>query len=228
MTKRLVWDLPLRLFHWLFVVSIAASWGTAKLGVEWMQYHFYLGYFMIGLLTFRIIWGFIGPRHARFASFLTGPSGCIAYARGFFSANSHVSVGHNPLGGLMVIVMLLLVITQVTSGLFTTDDVIWTGPYYPAVSKDTSSLLSTVHNINFNILLGAIALHLLAIGYYRMVKKQNLVSAMFTGLKPATVVPEHEAIDSSQLLKALIVSVASAGFVYWVIVNAPPAADNIY
>ncbi len=228
MTKRLVWDLPLRLFHWLFVLTIAASWGTAKLGVEWMQYHFYLGYFMIGLLTFRIIWGFIGPRHARFTSFIKGPTGVLTYAQQMFSADGHASIGHNPVGGLMVILMLLLAVAQVTTGLFTTDAVIWTGPYYTTVSKNTSSLLSTVHNINFNVILGAVALHLLAIGYYRMVKKQNLVSAMFTGLKPAAIVPEHEAISHSQLLKALIVSVVSAGFVYWIVTSAPPVPDNVF
>ena len=228
MTKRLVWDLPLRLFHWLFALSVATSWATAKAGVDWMQYHIYLGYFVIGLLVFRVIWGFIGPRHARFSSFLERPAAVWSYARGLFSSDSHVSVGHNPLGGLMVILMLALVAVQASTGLFTTDTILWTGPYYPSVSSATASLLSTVHNVNFNLILAAVGLHLAAIVYYRTVKKQNLVSAMFTGYKPAAVVPEHHAITSSQLLKAIVVSAVSSAFVYWLIVNAPPAPDNIF
>ena len=228
MTKRLVWDLPLRLFHWLFVLSIVASYVTAKLGVEYRQYHFYLGYWMMGLLLFRIIWGFIGPRHARFSTFLVGPSSVIQYAKDMFNPNSHAHVGHNPVGGLMVILMLLLVVIQATTGLFTTDAVIWTGPYYPAVKESTSSLLSTVHDVNFNIIIGAVVLHLAAITYYHWYKKQNLVSAMFTGYKPAEQVPEHLAITSSQLFKALIVAVVAAGIVYWILAMAPPPADNTF
>jgi len=228
MTKRLVWDLPLRLFHWLFALSIAASWATGKAGFDWMQYHFYLGYFMIGLLVFRFVWGFVGPRHARFSSFLERPGAVMKYARGLFDPNSHPSVGHNPLGGLMVIVMLLLLVTQVSTGLFATDAVIWTGPYYPSVSAHTSSLLSSIHSINFNFILAAAGLHILAIAYYRVHKKQNLVSAMFTGYKPAALVPEHHAIPSSQLLKAIIVSALSSAFVYWLITSAPPAPDNVF
>ena len=228
MTKRLVWDLPLRLFHWLFVLSIVASYVTAKLGVEYRQYHFYLGYWMMGLLLFRIIWGFIGPKHARFSTFLVGPSSVVEYAKDLFNPNSHAHVGHNPVGGLMVILMLLLVVIQATTGLFTTDAVIWTGPYYPAVKESTSSFLSTVHDVNFNIIIGAVVLHLAAITYYHWYKKQNLVSAMFTGYKPAEHVPEHLAITSSQLFKALIVAVVAAGIVYWILAMAPPPPDNTF
>ena len=228
MTQRLVWDLPLRLFHWLFALTVAASWTTAKLGVDWMQYHFYLGYLAIGLLVFRLIWGFIGPRHARFSSFLEKPGVVWRYAKSLLEPHSHPSVGHNPLGGLMVIVMLVLVSAQVTTGLFSTDAIIWTGPYYPSVSSATASWLSTVHSVNSNFILAAVGVHILAILYYRFFKKQSLVSAMFTGYKPAALVPDGHAIGSSQLLKAVIVSAVAAGFVYWVIVSAPPAPDNVF
>jgi cytochrome b len=228
-TRRLVWDLPLRLFHWLFATCIVASYVTGKVGFEWMQYHFYLGYCMIGLLVFRVIWGFLGPRHARFSSFLEKPSVVWDYARRLFDATSSPSVGHNPVGALMVILMLLLVGAQVTTGLFATDAVIWTGPYYPSVKASTASLLSTVHSVNVNIILGAVVLHVAAIIYYRVHKKQGLAAAMFTGYKPAAVVPPHHAITSSQLLKAIIVSALAAGFVYWLIaINAPPPSDNSF
>ena len=227
-SRRLVWDLPLRVFHWLFAGAVAACWITAKVGFDWMQYHFYLGYLVIGLLIFRVIWGFIGPHHARFSSFLEKPSAIQAYARHLFHRNSTPSVGHNPIGGLMVILMLLLAVVQVSTGLFSTDAVIWTGPYYPLVKHSTASLLSSIHSVNQNIILGAVGLHILAIIYYRAYKKQSLVSAMFTGYKPAALVSPQQAISSSQLLKAVVVCAVAACVVYVLIVNAPPPPDNTF
>ena len=115
--RRLVWDLPLRLFHWIFATCIVASYVTAKLGFDWMQWHFYLGYTTIGLLVFRILWGFFGPRHARFSSFLHKPSAIWLYVRGMFSRNSTPSIGHNPVGGLMVFLMIVLVAIQAGSSI---------------------------------------------------------------------------------------------------------------
>jgi cytochrome b len=226
--KRLVWDLPLRLFHWLFATSIVASYVTAKLGFDWMQWHFYLGYTAIGLLVFRVLWGIFGPRHARFSSFIHTPSAIWLYFKGMLNPGSVPSVGHNPVGGLMVIVMLLLVAVQAGTGLFTTDAVVWAGPYNPSVSESTASLLSTVHNWNFNFIIAAVCLHVAAILFYALYKKQNLVVPMLHGHKPATLVPEHEAISSSQLFKALVVSLVAAGFVYWLLAHAPVVADNTY
>jgi cytochrome b len=228
--RRLVWDLPLRAFHWLFAASILASWATAEAGFEWMKVHMRLGYFMIGLLLFRVVWGFIGPRHARFASFLKGPGAVWRYARGLRDKASEavVSVGHNPLGGLMVILMLLLVALQATTGLFATDDIAWAGPYNPSVSDTLAHQLTSVHHANFNLILAAIVLHVAAIAYYAKVKRQNLVPAMVTGWKPAEAVPASEAITSSELVKAAIVIALSAGAVYWLLSNAPPPPDVTY
>ncbi len=225
--RRLVWDLPLRAFHWLFAASILASWATAEAGFGWMQWHIRLGYWMIGLLSFRILWGFVGPRHARFTSFLAGPRAIWRYAKGLTGFGDAVqSVGHNPLGGLMVIVMLLLVAFQVSTGLFATDDIAWTGPYNPSVSGATAHYLTKLHHRNFNLIWAAIGLHVAAISYYAFVKKQNLVPAMLTGWKPAEAVPAGEAISSSELWKALIVMVVSAGIVYAVLHGAPHVAAS--
>jgi cytochrome b len=224
--KRLVWDLPLRVFHWLFALSIAASWATAKAGFEYMQYHFYLGYWMIGLVVFRVIWGFIGPRHARFSNFLHGPSTLLKYFRSLTGGEPLITPGHNPAGGLMVIVMMAMVALQAGTGLFATDDIAWSGPYNPAVDGSLAGKLTSLHHANFNWILGAIALHLLAIGFYWLVKKQNLVVPMFTGHKPAAWVAEHEAITSSELMKALIVILISSGLVYWLIGAAPEPVDT--
>ncbi len=226
--RRLVWDLPLRAFHWLFAASIVASHATAQPGSAWMPWHMRLGYWMMGLLTFRILWGFVGPRHARFASFLTGPRAVWRYAKGLTGFDEAIhSVGHNPLGGVMVVVMLLLVAFQVGTGLFATDDIVWTGPYNSAVSSATARLLTSLHHRNFNLIWAAIALHVGAIAYYAFVKKQNLVPAMLTGWKPAEAVPAGEAITSSELWKALLVMIVSAAVVYGVLHGAPPATSSV-
>ncbi len=225
--KRLVWDLPLRAFHWLFAASILASWATATAGFSWMQWHIRLGYWMIGLLSFRVLWGFVGPRHARFTSFLSGPRAMLRYAKGLTGSGEPVhTVGHNPLGGVMVIIMLLLVAFQVSTGLFATDDIAWNGPYYPTVSSATAHLLTSLHHKNFDLIWAAIALHVGAIAYYAFLKKQNLVPAMLTGWKPAEAVPADEAIPSSQLWKALVVMIVCVGIVYAVLSGAPHVAPG--
>jgi cytochrome b len=223
--RRLVWDLPLRLFHWLLVLSLGALWATGEAGFDYMQYHMYLGYWTLGLIVFRIIWGFVGPRHARFSNFLAGPSALWRYAKGLGAGTMIQTAGHNPLGGISVIVMLVLVGFQVATGLFATDDILWTGPYNGAVSSDTAEKLTSFHHLNFNIILVAVSLHIIAIAFYFLVKKQNLVGAMFHGKKPAAHVPEHEAITKSELVKAVIVIVVSAGLVYWFISAAPAPAE---
>ncbi len=223
--RRLVWDLPLRLFHWLLVLSLGALWATGEAGFDYMQYHMYLGYWTAGLIVFRIIWGFVGPRHARFSSFITGPGGIWRYARGLAAGTMIQSVGHNPLGGISVIVMLVLVGFQITTGLFATDDILWTGPYNGTVGSDTADRLTSLHHLNFNIILAAVAMHILAIAFYFLVKKQNLVGSMLHGKKPAQLVPEHEAITKSEIVKAVIVIAISAALVYWLISAAPEPAD---
>lgn len=235
--KRLVWDLPLRLFHWLLVLSIAASWYTAENSEEYItagenvysytQIHFWLGYWTLGLIAFRILWGFIGPKHARFSSFLTGPSKLLGYARTVFRRDSAPAVGHNPLGGLMVVLMILMVGAQAVTGLFLIDNTeIYAAPYHPAVSGETAGTLARFHHVNFDVLLWVIGVHVLAIVFYVAWKRQNLVGPMVTGRKAA--LSEHEAIPGSQWLKALILILVCAGAVYVVLKNAPPPAAGEY
>jgi cytochrome b len=223
--RRLVWDLPLRLFHWLLVLSIIASYVTAKIGIETMQYHMYLGYWTLGLILFRIFWGFVGPRHARFSSFIGSPAWVWRYAKGLAAGTMIQTVGHNPLGGLMVVLMLLLVGFQAVTGLFATDDIVWTGPYNGAVSGDTADQMTSWHHTNFNFILAAVALHIMAIAFYFLVKKQNLVGAMLHGKKAAQHVPAHEAITKSEIVRAVVVILISAGLVYWLISAAPEPPD---
>ena len=217
---RLVWDLPLRVFHWLLVLTIIGSYVTAKLGE--MTWHKGLGLLMIGMLIFRVLWGLIGPRHARFGNFIKGPGTVLRYLKGGVK-----SVGHNPLGAGMVVLMLLLLTLQATTGLFSTDDVAFVGPYFPSVSHKLAEQLTGIHHKNFNFILAAIVLHLAAITYYTFVKKERLVPAMFHGHKSAEYVPANEAITSSQLWKALIVIAVAGGCVFWLLHAAPPPPESI-
>jgi cytochrome b len=237
--KRLVWDLPLRVFHWLLVVSIAASWYTAENGGEYLtwgedvisytQIHFWLGYWALGMISFRILWGFVGPKHARFTSFLAGPGKIISYGRTVFQRNTVPSVGHNPLGGWMVVLMLLMIGAQAATGLFLIDNTeIYPAIYHPSVEAATATTLGRFHHLNFNVLLWIISLHVLAIAFYALYKRQNLVGPMFSGHKVAASIPEREAIAGSQLLKALIVALVCAGGVYLLVKMAPPPVESEY
>jgi cytochrome b len=225
----LVWDLPLRIFHWLFAASILAAWGTAKLGFAWMQWHFWIGYEIMGLLIFRIVWGIVGPKHSRFASFVKGPGAILEYLRALIRGADPANLaGHNPLGALMVILMLALAATQVSTGLFATDDIAWAGPYNAAVRDSTAKQLTALHHSIFNLIWAAIALHTGAILYYAAVKKRNLVPAMWSGRNPSNSTPPDQAIESSELWKAAIVTAISAAIVYGVLSEAPPALGTLY
>ena len=231
--KRLVWDLPLRAFHWLLFLSIVGLWVTGKsdadymdwltkhFDVTWMEWHFRIGYFVIGLLLFRIIWGFIGPKHARFVNFVPGPAKFFSYLGGVFKRDSKPAIGHNPMGAMMVLVLLVSVGLQAFTGLFTSDDIVWSGPYNSAVSTALADKMGAIHHENYEILLVLIGLHIAAIVYYAIWKRQRLVPAMVTGMKPAEEVPANEAIPGSQLLKALIVALLCVGAVTVLVKKAP-------
>jgi cytochrome b len=226
--KRLVWDLPVRLFHWLLALDILGLYLTAQPGTPTMEWHFRLGYVALGLVAFRIVWGFIGPRHARFSTFLVGPSALFRYVRHFFNRDSPAAPGHNPVGALMVLVLLAMVGFQAITGLFASDDIVFAGPYNGAVSGATATRMGSWHHLNFSILQWAILLHVLAVFFYLFFKRQNLIGAMFSGRKPAHVVSETEAITGSQLLKATILAALVAGGVWWLIAAAPPPAEISY
>ncbi len=231
--KRLVWDLPLRLFHWLLVLSIAASWYTAENSEEFLEMgslfysyteiHFWLGYWTLGLILFRVIWGFVGPRHARFASFIAGPSKTVAYLKSFGSRDYVPAPGHNPLGAWSVVVMLAMVAAQAITGLFIIDNTeIYPAPFHTSVEPATASRMASFHFTNFDVLLWVIGLHVLAVFFYLFVKRQNLIGAMVHGRKPGALVAEQEAITGSNLLKALAVILISAAAVWLLLQFAPP------
>ncbi|WP_414830486.1 cytochrome b/b6 domain-containing protein [Alteromonas sp. H39] len=218
MEKRMIWDIPTRLFHWLLVASLSIQYATAEWLDDAMQWHFYVGYFTIGLVIFRLIWGFIGPEHARFRHFLKGPTAIISYMRSLPDKHAVPHAGHNPLGGVFVIVMLLLIAIQAVSGLFLTDEVFLDGPYRHLVSDSTQDVMSTLHHQVIDALLIVIALHIAAIAFYAVYKKQSLTSAMIHGKKATS----SQGITSSRLLLAVVVAAIVAALVYLGIDILPP------
>jgi len=225
--KHLIWDLPLRIFHWSFACTILGSWYTSENKGEYIELHIQLGYVAIGLLLFRVLWGIIGPKHARFSQFIPSPRSLFSYLRK--SDKYKGSPGHNPLGALMVILMIVLITIQTMSGLFINDDVFSSGPYYGSISKGLEKVMIFLHHNTFDLMIGAIALHISAIVYYWRVKKQNLVLPMFTGKKTDDQVKKSDAIPHSKLLLAVIIAAFSVGLVYWlVVINAPVIEDFYY
>jgi cytochrome b len=177
-----VWDWPLRLFHWLLVLAIVAAYLTQYFGA--MDWHQRIGLTVIGLIVFRLVWGFVGTRHARFAEFVRGPAGVLAYLRGEWRG-----FGHTPLGGWSVLLLLLLPLAMAASGLFANDDIAFAGLLSGWVNKSVSDQLTSLHYLGFNLLLGLIGLHLAAIAFYRLKRRVDLVRPMLTGWKEAREAP---------------------------------------
>lgn len=173
-----IWDLPLRLFHWLLVVAVAAAYITAKIGGSLIDWHGRIGIFILGLLVFRILWGFVGSTHARFLTFFPTLPRLAAYLKGRWQG-----IGHNPLGALSVFALLAVLAVQVGTGLFANDDIAYVGPLSGFVDKSLSDRLTGLHNTIFDLLVGFVVLHVVAIVFYRWVKKTNLVAPMLTGKK---------------------------------------------
>ena len=213
--KILIWDFPVRLFHWSLVLMFCISWITAEIGGNAMQYHMWSGYVVVGLVLFRILWGIAGSESARFSHFIHGPASVLSYTRSLFKPGYKTETGHTPLGGWSVISLLLVLATQAISGLFSNDDIANEGPLYHLVRKATSNFLSVVHQYFFNVLLGLVVLHLAAIVFYRMKHRDNLVKPMITGYKvvDANVTEPKQ----SNLLLAIVLALFSAGTVYWIV-----------
>ncbi|RBP51196.1 cytochrome b/b6 domain-containing protein [Arenicella xantha] len=234
----LVWDLPTRLFHWLLVLAVSYSWISIEI-LENMQHHFYAGYTVLTLLLFRVIWGMIGSYYSRLSRLVFPVSEITRYAKQLFSRSSDVAInnsalndsskksaylGHNPLGSLSVIAILLILITQVGLGLFSTDDYAF-GPLAGLVSADMRSTLTELHHDNVTLIYAILALHILAIAFYQFFKKESLTRAMVTGKKlgePSNI----NKIRSTWL--ALVVLAISIGAVYWLttaFIDQLPQAD---
>jgi cytochrome b len=206
-TRIRLWDLPVRIFHWSLVVAVLVAFVTAKLGGDWMDWHGRAGLAIVGLVTFRVVWGIVGSTHARFLSFAPTPSRLRAYLTGRWHG-----VGHNPLGALSVFGLLALLAVQAGTGLFSNDDIAFDGPLSGLIEKARSDSLTGLHHQLSNVLLVLLGLHILAIAFYLLVKKHDLIKPMLTGWKHAQGrhVAQRETRGGSPfgLAVALLVAVA--------------------
>lgn len=213
-----VWDLPTRLFHWVLAACVVGSVVSAKVGGNAMAWHFRLGYVVFALLAFRVLWGLVGGRWSRFASFIRSPGAVMRYLRGKSDPAELTEVGHNPLGALSVIGLIVLLGAQVGSGLFADDEIANSGPLTALVSGATVSSLTTWHK-SFGqwIVLTLVALHVAAILFYLLKKKLNLVKPMWTGDKLLPADTPASADGWGQRLLALVLVGLCAGVVAWVL-----------
>ena len=182
-----VWDLPIRLFHWLLVACIIGSLVSIHLFDSAVELHAYFGYCILTLLVFRVIWGFVGSRHARFASFVPNRQSILNYLQG----KSPRFLGHNPIGALSVFALLFVLCVQVVTGLFADDEIAFQGPLAKYVPSAIVSFLSEIHEGNQVIIYTLITIHIAAIWYYKKFKGENLIKPMISGDKE--IDPSEEA-----------------------------------
>ncbi len=211
MTKKRirVWDLPVRLFHWLTVVVVAAAIFTGLNGGNMMVHHERLGLILVGLISFRLAWGVLGSDTARFTRFVRGPAAIVAYLRGHWRG-----IGHNPLGALSVLALLGLFGFQALSGLFASDDIAFSGPLRSLVDASFSSWITSVHRDMLWVMAALVAVHVGAILFYARVKKDNLVKPMITGWKDVDDGEAQSTHGGGWL--AFVVALAVALFAVWV------------
>jgi cytochrome b len=206
------WDVPTRLVHWGFVLGVAGAWWTGENGR--MEWHRWLGYGLLALVLFRLYWGFFGSSTARFGQFLRGPGAIGSYLRGRWE----VAAGHNPLGALSVVALLALLGLQISLGLIAVDvDGIESGPLSVFVNFETGRAAAHWHERIFNALMVLVLLHIAAILYYRLVKKESLAAAMFHGTRvyPREVPP----VQPASTLR-LVIGIVIAAALTWAVTRA--------
>lgn len=207
-----VWDVPTRIVHWGLAIAFPFSWAAA----EWDNWpaHRASGYVILGLLIFRVIWGFAGSDTSRFGTFLRGPGAVFTYARSLPSRAASAAYGHNPLGGWSVALMLLALIVQVGLGVVAVDtDGLESGPLADYVSFETGRWASKLHHQLFNVLLALVALHVAAVAFYALWKRRNLVTAMITGRMTSDEAQPGGFAPASRAVAVAVVAGAIAWFV---------------
>jgi len=210
-----VWDLPTRLFHALLIVCVAGLVITGEIGGDAMRLHFLFGYGVLTLVLFRLVWGFVGGHWSRFVNFVPTPAQLLAYVQALRTRSAPPSVGHNPLGALSVIAMLLMLAIQVLSGFISDDEIAATGPWTSLVPNAWIELATEYHSeIGKTILIVLVILHVASILYYKRYKNEDLITPMIKGDKqePATT-PASRDTRTSRIF-ALSVLLACAYGVY--------------
>ncbi len=210
-----IWDLPTRVFHWALFVCVAGLIITGNVGGYWMSWHFRLGYCVMTLLMFRIVWGFVGGKWSRFASFIYSPKSLFDYLSG--KAKPEHSAGHSPLGALSVFGLLAFLALQVGTGLISDDEITNAGPLTRFVKNATVSLATWWHKeVGNKVIVAMVVLHIVAILIYLFKQKQNLIRPMIGGDKQMAQAVESSKDNLGSRLAALVVLAVCGAFVYWV------------
>lgn len=206
-----LWDAPVRIVHWLLVGLIAFSWWSSE---DYLEWHRWSGYAIIGLVLFRIYWGFAGGGAARFSSFVKGPRATLAYVRGLGRRDASDVPGHNPLGALSVLALLGVLVFQVTTGLFAVDvDGFESGPLSDRVSFETGRVFAELHELSFRVIQALVALHVAAVLFYFVWKRTDLIGPMVTGWRG---LPSDPGLAGASPWRFLAGAVA-AGAIAWFI-----------
>ncbi|SBS32234.1 hypothetical protein MAQ5080_02198 [Marinomonas aquimarina] len=213
MQKVLVWDWPIRLLHWTMVLLFSGLIITGKGDGDNMDWHFYMGYGLSAVVLARVLYGFIGSDFAKFKQFLYHPVEILQHSKALLIGQGKAYLGHNPVGGVMVLVLLLALSVQWGTGLFISDEIFWFGPFYGMISDDLSSSFASLHHSLPNILLALVALHILAVLYHELRFKERLVAAMLHGKKKHPTDVEKHA--STPRIGVLLSLGAAVGWLAW-------------
>jgi cytochrome b len=214
-----VWDLPTRVFHWVLAAAVVGSVASAKIGGNAMAWHYRFGYLILGLLVFRLAWGLVGGRWARFASFVYGPASTLRYLRGRALQDDRFDVGHSPVGALSVFALLLVLVVQVGTGLVSFDDIEQVGgPLNRFVAEATSMKALGWHKSAGQVLvISLVLLHVAAVLFYLLAKRRNLIGPMWHGDKPLADASLAARDTARERVVAAVIALACAGLVAWVV-----------
>ena len=214
-----VWDPFVRLSHWLIVLLVASAWLSSEFGDAEFKWHSWNGYALFVLVLSRLLWGFFGSTTARYRSFIKAPKSAFVYLQDMRKGKEAEYVGHNPAGGWMALMLWLVLLAQAVTGMFSSDDVIFDGPFSFYVSSATVSSITGIHHFLFNVLILLVMFHVFAVFYHQYVKKEKLIEAMITGNKTLSNASADLKLEFRPFYFAvLIVAVIGVGF--WLVLRS--------
>lgn len=208
------WDIPTRAFHWLLFVLVLMAIATALQGGNMMVWHGFIGQLILGLIVFRLAWAVVGSTYARFGDLVPGLGDLIRYRRGDWAG-----VGHNPMGALVSLALLAVLFVQAVLGLFANDDIAFRGPFNPLVSQEAGEFLTGLHSQNLWLIVGLVAVHVLAVIYLAIARKEDLVRPMVTGWKGVSD-PEAKSAQGGGWI-AVLMALFFAAIVVWMAAGGP-------
>lgn len=212
-----IWDVYIRLNHWLIVLLVASAWLSSEFGDAEFKWHSINGYIIFVLVLSRIVWGIIGSTTARFSNFIASPFKAIQYLLALRNNKATNYLGHNPAGGWMVIAFLLVLLGQTITGMLSSDDVLFEGPFSYYISSGMVETMTGIHHLLFNILMVLVGLHIAAVLYHQLIKNEKIIQAMFSGKKhSATDVKKPLSFRPFYIALTVILLVA---FSFWLVLK---------